>query len=98
LFEYIAAGVPVVASALPETEALIEAYDVGWCVRPDDPDALASALRHALAADRAELSERLDRAAGELRRDVEKERLLALYARLGSSEGAALPAVSASGR
>lgn len=97
LFEYIAAGVPVVASALPETEALIDAYGVGWCVRPDDPDALAATLRHALTADRTELGARLERAAGELRWDVEKERLLTLYARLGSGARAGRPAMSAAG-
>ena len=34
LFEYIAAEVPVVASALPEVQRLIDAYGIGWCVAP----------------------------------------------------------------
>ena len=92
LFEYIAAGVPVVASALPEAQRLIEAYGVGWCVEPSDPAALAAALTRALGSrgDPA-LGERLRRAAGELSWSREQSRLLELYERLqngGSSPGA----------
>jgi glycosyltransferase involved in cell wall biosynthesis len=84
LFEYIAAGVPVVASALPETETLINRYGVGWCVRPDDSAALAATLRTALQQ-RGDpvLRARLDAAAQELSWDRERERLLELYDRLG---------------
>jgi glycogen(starch) synthase len=83
LFEYIAAGVPVVASALPEMARLIDAYGVGWSVAPDDPVALAGALRVALAArDDAELTGRLARAAQELRWPREQLRLTGLYAEL----------------
>ncbi len=49
LFEYIAAGVPVVASALPEIERLVDRYGIGWCVAPDQPQALAGRIRQALA-------------------------------------------------
>jgi glycosyltransferase involved in cell wall biosynthesis len=92
LFEYIAAGVPVVASALPETERLVNAYGVGWCVSPDDPDALAEALRTALEhRSDPELSERLAHAARELRWPVEQRRLLDLYDRL--SRAPARPAM-----
>jgi glycosyltransferase involved in cell wall biosynthesis len=84
LFEYIAAGVPVVASALPETERLVGAYGVGWCASPEDPAALAAALQTALdhRGDPA-LRERLAHAASELRWPVEQRRLLELYERLG---------------
>lgn len=80
LFEYIAAGVPVVAAALPETQRLVETHGVGWCVAPDDPIAVAGALRAALngAPDPA-LRERLTRAAAELSWEREQERLLELY-------------------
>ena len=50
LFEYIAAGVPVVASALPETQRLIESRGIGWCSTPEDPDA-AGAVRCASHCD-----------------------------------------------
>ena len=80
LFEYIAAGVPVVASDLPETRRLVEAYGVGWCARPDDPAALAGVLEVALGHrhDPA-LRERLRLAAQDLRWPLEQRRLLALY-------------------
>jgi glycosyltransferase involved in cell wall biosynthesis len=83
LFEYIAAGVPVVASALPETERLIDTHGVGWCVAPDDPDALADALSRALEMNGdAGLRARLARAAAELTWEHERECLIELYRRL----------------
>lgn len=82
LFEYIAAGVPVVTSALPEIQRLVEGYGVGWCVTPGEPDTLARTLHHALAHGRGEeLRERLSRAAGELCWSREQHRLLGLYQR-----------------
>jgi glycosyltransferase involved in cell wall biosynthesis len=83
LFEYVAAGVPVVASALPETERLVGSYGIGWTVAPDDPVALADGLRLALAGrgDPA-LHARIATAASELRWSVEQERLLGMYAAL----------------
>jgi glycosyltransferase involved in cell wall biosynthesis len=83
VFEYIAAGVPVVASDLPELRSLIAEHGVGWTVRPDDPAAVAAALRTALAARRdGALLERLGAAAGALGWDRERERLYRAYARL----------------
>ncbi|HME01563.1 MAG TPA: glycosyltransferase [Solirubrobacteraceae bacterium] len=83
LFEYIAAGVPVVASALPETERLIRSTGIGWYTTPNDPDAVARALRLALAArDDEVLAERLRDAARELCWSREQHRLLGLYERL----------------
>jgi glycosyltransferase involved in cell wall biosynthesis len=90
LFEYIAAGIPVIASALPETQRLVTEYGVGWCVTPDEPAELAAAIGEALAA-RADpaLRDRLRRAADELRWSREQSRLLDLYAALdgGTSRG-----------
>lgn len=80
LFEYIAAGVPVVASALPETQQLIDAYGVGWCVAPGDPAALATALQDAVRQrNDAALQDRLAHAADELRWSREQARLIELY-------------------
>jgi glycosyltransferase involved in cell wall biosynthesis len=83
LFEYIAAGVPVVAAALAETERLVEAYGVGWCADSADPAAVARALEAALAA-RGDplLGERLRRAGEELTWSREQARLTGLYDRL----------------
>jgi glycosyltransferase involved in cell wall biosynthesis len=90
LFEYIAAGVPVLAGALPETRRLIETYGVGWCSAPDDPDAVAQALRLALERrhDPA-LQERLRTAASELCWSREQHRLLGLYERMAAAPAAA---------
>jgi glycosyltransferase involved in cell wall biosynthesis len=83
LFEYIAARVPVVASALPETSALVERHGVGWCVPPGDAAALADALHRALRGrDDPALRERLECAARELSWEREQQRLVGLYARL----------------
>jgi glycosyltransferase involved in cell wall biosynthesis len=86
LFEYIAAGVPVVASDLPEIRRLVEAHGVGWCVPPGDPTILADALRRALE-ERADpgLGERLALAAAELNWPREQRRLVGLYARLAAA-------------
>lgn len=87
LFEYIAAGVPVVASALPETERLVADYGVGWCVAPDDPEALAAALRRALRERRdPALLRRIEAAGEQLRWPRERLRLTDLYARLAAEE------------
>jgi glycosyltransferase involved in cell wall biosynthesis len=83
LFEYVAAGVPVLASALPDVERLVESYGIGWCVTPDDPAAIAEGIRNALANRHdQQLRARLDRARAELRWPVEQQRLIDLYARL----------------
>lgn len=87
LFEYIAAGVPVVAAELPETSRLVTRHGVGWCVAPNDSAALAGVLRVALYGPRdPELHERLIRAGEELCWERERTRLLELYARLGAHE------------
>ena len=50
LFEYLAAGVPVVASPLPEI-ARVVGQGVGVLADPADPEAVAGALRRALDPD-----------------------------------------------
>jgi glycosyltransferase involved in cell wall biosynthesis len=61
LFEYLAAGKPVVASRLGQIAEVIEHGVNGWLVPPGDAEALAAAVT-ALAGDPA-LRERLGRAA-----------------------------------
>ncbi len=85
LFEYIAAGVPVVTSALPECQRLIDRYGIGWTAAPADPDSVAGALRRAMAArSDADLAGRLRAAASELCWAREREPLLALYQALST--------------
>ncbi len=96
LFEYIAAEVPVVAAALPETQRLVEGHGVGWCVAPEDPTAVAAALRVALRCPPdPQLRERLARAARELSWEHEQRRLLEPYRRLSVGSRATFPKLSA---
>lgn len=53
LFEYMAAGVPVVASNFPRWRGIIEAAGCGYCVDPDDYRAVHAAVTEILADPRA---------------------------------------------
>ncbi|HEY8810767.1 MAG TPA: glycosyltransferase, partial [Solirubrobacterales bacterium] len=80
LFEYVAAGLPVVVSDLPEASRLVRAHGIGWCADGADPESVAAALCTALAhQDDEGLAKRLARAASELSWEQEKQRLLAVY-------------------
>src|SRR4029453_3355448 len=61
LFEYLAAGRPIVASDLPALREILRDRENAWLVPADDPAALATALDR-LARDRG-LALRLARAA-----------------------------------
>lgn len=83
LFEYLAAGLPVVVSDLPEMATLVRDRGVGWTADPADPKSVARALRAAIdASDDAGLRARVDTAASELTWEQEKRHLLALYEEL----------------
>jgi glycosyltransferase involved in cell wall biosynthesis len=86
VFEYLAAGVPIVVSDLPELRRLVSEHEVGWAVAPGEPAAVAEGLRAALAArdDRA-LRARIAAAANAFSWAREREPLLGLYAALAAS-------------
>jgi glycosyltransferase involved in cell wall biosynthesis len=93
LFEYVAAGLPVVVADLPEAGKLVRELGIGWCADPARPESVAAALREALAwRGDEELAKRLRRAAGHLTWGHEKRRLLSLYETL--AEDVASPAAS----
>lgn len=48
LFEYMAAGVPIVASDLPSVREVIRHGENAWLVKPDDPYALAQGIHSIL--------------------------------------------------
>lgn len=50
VFEYMMAGLPVIAANYPGMLKLVQAEDVGLCVNPDDPHEIAAAVNR-LAAD-----------------------------------------------
>lgn len=85
LFEYMACGLPVVASSFPLWREVIEGHDCGICVDPTDPDAIADAITR-LADDpagRRAMGENGRRAVLEVYNwEAEAERLLAAYDRL----------------
>ena len=44
MFEYMAAGIPVIASTIPRWQAIVEEHECGLCVDPHDPAAIAAAI------------------------------------------------------
>jgi glycosyltransferase involved in cell wall biosynthesis len=44
LFEYIAAGLPILAADVPTIRSFVEGHDAGLIVPPDDPEAIAEAM------------------------------------------------------
>jgi glycosyltransferase involved in cell wall biosynthesis len=89
LFEYMAAGRPIVASDLPAIREVLRHEQNALLVAPGDPDALAAAVRR-LLDDRA-LADRLARAAheaaGEYSWDKRAERLEALFQPVRQAQG-----------
>ena len=80
VFEYIGAGLPVVAARDTAVGDLVERLGVGWAVPFGDAGALARALDTAIRTrDEPALRARLEAAAGRLNWAVERERLLELY-------------------
>ena len=85
LFEYMAAGLPVVASDFPAWRDIVEGNDCGICVDPTDPVAIAGAIEQL-----ADQPERRRQMGANGRRmvlekynwEAESRRLLDAYARL----------------
>lgn len=90
LFEYVQAGLPVVASDLPEIRRVVRAHDLGLLVPEGDTEALAAALR-SLVEDKAMrefYAERSRTAAAVLNWEAQEGDLVALYERvLGEKVG-----------
>jgi len=80
LFEYVAAGVPVLGSSQPEVERLILDHRIGWTVDPASVAAVAAGLRRALAESRdPALCMRVRAADAEFSWDREQRRLVGAY-------------------
>ncbi len=82
MFEYMSAGIPVIASDFPLWREIIVGHGCGLCVDPEDPRAIAAAI-DMLVSDRAR-AERMGRNGRAAVREVfnwsrEKEKLLQLY-------------------
>lgn len=84
LFEYVQAGLPVVASDLPEIRRVVREHDLGLLVPAGDSQALVAAL-NCLVVDvdkRRFYAEQSAKAAAALSWEQQEGELLALYARV----------------
>jgi glycosyltransferase involved in cell wall biosynthesis len=82
LYEYAAAGVPVLASDLPVIASVVREWDAGEVVPPADPSAIAAGMTHLLDPERAERCRAGARAmAAASRWQDEREVLARVYAR-----------------
>lgn len=81
LFDYIHAGIPVLASRLPEISRIVEGYDVGMITESHKPSEIAGII-HLMLNDetlRNKWKENLAKAAGELTWENEEKVLKAVY-------------------
>jgi len=92
LLEAVAAGLPVVASAVAGIPEVIADGETGWLVAPDDPEALAAAISDALL-DPCEARRRAQLAHARARADFSIEATVArvdrLYQELARARGIA---------
>jgi glycosyltransferase involved in cell wall biosynthesis len=87
LFEYIIAGLPVVATDFPEIRRIVRRHDVGLLVPSDDPTSLAHAL-NVLVSDanlREAYAQNASSTAVTLNWEQQESRLLDLYQQVLSS-------------
>lgn len=76
MFEYIAAGIPVLASNLPQMMQIIDKYGVGKYADPEDLDAVVAAIMELSdSASRAIISENARKAYEELNWEAEFDRV-----------------------
>ncbi|WP_445157486.1 glycosyltransferase family 4 protein [Halomonas sp. E14] len=84
LFEYVIAGLPVVASQLPEIGKVVRNHDLGLLVPPGDTAALADAIRRLVesAELRAYYRAKAEQAAESLNWEAQEQALVELYERI----------------
>jgi len=84
LFDYIHAGLPVLASNLPEIRKVVEGYSIGRITESHDPEIIAGHLK-AMLPDEALAAYRpaLDKASSELNWDKERQKLIQLFQHVG---------------
>jgi glycosyltransferase involved in cell wall biosynthesis len=81
LFDYIHAGLPVVATDLPEVRRVIVAHDVGQITPSTSPQDIADAIRSVLTTDRESWRRRCKVAAEQLHWDADSPHILTAVAR-----------------
>ncbi|MEO8358615.1 MAG: glycosyltransferase family 4 protein [Vicinamibacteria bacterium] len=81
LFDYVMAGIPVLATRQPEYLKIVESYGVGVCVDPDTPGAYRDGLETILGNPTA-YQVAIEKARTDLNWDNESRKLLDLYKEL----------------
>ena len=81
LFDFIQAGVPIVASELVEVGKIIRKYDIGLFIPNHDPKSIAATIRQGLddKESRARWQQGLAKAADELCWENEQQTLMEIY-------------------
>ncbi|WP_422126747.1 glycosyltransferase family 4 protein [Thioalkalivibrio sulfidiphilus] len=84
LFEYVIAGLPVVASQLPEISRVVREHDLGVLFPPGDTVAMASAIKQMVESPelRAHHRAKAEQAAMTLNWEQQEQALVELYARI----------------
>ena len=81
-FDYIQAGVPILASQLPELSALINTYQIGSFIKSHEPKAIANAISEMLKSEKLKIwRENTKKASEELNWANEKQKLMGLISR-----------------
>lgn len=86
LFEFVSAGIPIIASDLPYLRDVIGGYDIGWLCDTGTPETLAQTMREAISEKQVfgRFESNMTRAQDDLNWDVEEKKLFQLYDRLAA--------------
>ena len=84
LFEYINAGIPIIASDLPELRRIIKGYDIGYLFDPYKSESIADAIKYVFSDKEryAAIKANTSKAAGEYNWNKESKKLLECYSLL----------------
>tara|TARA_B110000285_G_scaffold233997_1_gene309477 strand:- start:1540 stop:2685 length:1146 start_codon:yes stop_codon:yes gene_type:complete len=75
LFDYIHAGIPVVASPMPEVERVVTEWNVGAIIEDHEPESIAQAIHQVLQLHHSEWGERCDSASRHLNWEAEEPKI-----------------------
>jgi len=81
LFDYIHAGVPILASPLPEVMKIVNTYRVGLTIESHNPNHIADKIKEMLTNE-AQITQwkiNLQKAAGDLNWEAEEKKLVEIY-------------------